>query len=140
MREGVDDSLIVKVLEHYFPDWEPLDGAVSKEWVPALCPFHGESRPSAGISYENDAFKCHACDASGSAISIIMREEGMTYRQAVEYAERISPGSNERLSRKSARKPGRRTFGESGAGRNGSGSRDGKEVPSRIRGRTTPWT
>src|SRR5690606_6584935 len=132
------DSLIVKVIQHYHSDWEPPRDR-GTEWQKALCPFHGESNPSASISFRHNAFKCHACGAGGNAITIIMREEGMSYRQAVEYAEGIAPGSDLGIPRKSGRKPGRRAFGQPGTA-DGSGQGGDQEVPSRVRRRSTPWS
>lgn len=137
MREGVEDPLIVRVIQNYYPDWDPPRDR-GREWQKALCPFHGESNPSATISFEHNAFKCFACDTKGDAISIIMREEEMTYREAVEHAETIAPGSYQQVSRKPAGKPRRRAFGGSGATEQVRKGEDGP-VPPRIRGRSTPW-
>lgn len=136
---GDSDPLITQVIRHYYPEWDPPKDR-GTEWQKALCPFHGESNPSASISFRNDAFRCHACGAGGSAISIIMREEEMTYRQAIEYAESIFAGSDIPVSRKPARKPGRRTFGGQGSdGERANENRD-SEVPARVRRRSAPWT
>src|SRR5690606_17500738 len=129
-------SLILKVLTHYFPDWEPPPD--KREWVSCLCPFHGDSRPSATVSYINDAFACFTCGVKGSAVKIIMREEGISYTKAVEFAEGILPGSHNAVRGKPARKPGRRSFGKPGDV--GSSQSKDRDIPSGVRGRATPWS
>ena len=104
-----DEPLIVRVIQQDFPDWEPPTGYA--EWLSCLCPFHGDTRPSASVSYENNAFVCHACGEKGDAIGMIMRREGVGYREAIEAAERISPGIRDQIQRQSQGQPGRRVFG-----------------------------
>lgn len=102
--------MIGEVIQRYFPDWEPPENR--REWNYTCCPFHNESDPSAAVSFDRDAFKCHACDVKGDAIALIRLQEGVTYREAVTIAESLSTGSNDAVSRKPARKPGRAVYGE----------------------------
>ena len=128
----MNDSPIVRVIKRYYPDWEePEDNY--REWVPTRCPFHGESTPSAAISYDLQGFNCFACDVRGDVISIIRHEEGVSFAEAVRVAEEISVGCNVPLQRKPPRKPSRRVPGEPG-----DSSRD--KVRAGIRGRAAPWT
>lgn len=129
----MDEPLIVKVLQSYFPDWEPpVDRG--REWVSALCPFHGDERPSASVSFKNNAFACHACGEKGNAIGIIMRREEISYSEAISYAEELSPGSSSNLSQESRRKPRRRVFGEPGTAPTGD-----RAIQTGVRRRPPPW-
>lgn len=38
------------------------------EWKNALCPFHGDTRPSLRIRLETGAFRCMACGAHGGDV------------------------------------------------------------------------
>src|SRR5690606_35191342 len=132
---GVDsaDPLIVKVLRSYDKAWKPPADR-GRKWTPCLCPFHDDENPSASINFRDNAFTCHGCGEKGNAISIIMRKEGLSYRQAVQYAEELSPGSNARLREEHARKPRRRVFGQREEA-------DGyRGVSPGVRRRTTPWS
>ena len=111
---GVMPSLIETVLTHYYPDWKPPDDYGS-EWISALCPFHGDSRPSGSVSYEHNAFMCFACGVKGNAVALVAREEEVTYREAIRIAENIYPGCVEELSPITTGQPSRRSFGEAGA-------------------------
>jgi len=127
-------SLIVKVLTHYYPHWDPPKDR-GREWIPTLCPFHGDENPSATISLVRNAFKCFACGEKGDALAIIMRKEGIGYLQALDFAERLQPGSREALRNSTARKPRRSASGNPRTGR----QRDGT-VRTGVCGRATPWS
>ncbi|QFG04669.1 DNA primase [Mycobacterium phage Keziacharles14] len=125
-------SLIVKAIQRYYTEWDPPEDN-GNEWVKCLCPFHGESRASAAISYDLDGFNCMGCNVRGDAISIIRHEEEVSFAEAKRIAESLSVGSNVPLQVKPARKPSRRVFGEQGNPR-------GNTVRPGVRGRTTPWS
>ncbi|ALA48163.1 DNA primase [Mycobacterium phage Phlei] len=127
------DSYIAKVILRYYPEWEPP--ADTREWNPCLCPFHGESNPSAAVSYDYQAFRCMACGVKGDAISLIRHEEEVTFAEAKRIAEEIAVGSGIAVPGKSARKSSRRVFGQPGTG-----SRGDQPVRTWVRGRTTPWS
>jgi len=123
--------MIVEAIQRYYPDWEPP--ADHREWNKCLCPFHGETTPSASVSFDLDGFNCFACDVRGDAISIIRHEEEVSFAEAVSIAERLSVGGHVPIQRKPPRKSSRRVFGEPG-----DTARD--TVRAGIRGRSTPWT
>ena len=125
------EALVVLAIQRYYPDWEPPPD--EREWNKCLCPFHGESIPSAAISYELGGFNCFACDVRGDEISIIRHEEEVNFAEAVRIAASLSVGSHNPVSRKPARKPCRRVFGEQGDSSRHS-------VRAGVRGRSTPWT
>lgn len=96
----MSDALVARVIQHYYPDWEPPEDT-GKTWLKCLCPFHGESNPSAAISFELDGFNCFACNTKGDAISIIRKEEGVGFVEAKRIAESICGGveANTRMGR-----------------------------------------
>lgn len=81
------DSPIAKAILRYYPDWDPP--ADTHEWNKTLCPFHGESTPSAAISYDLQGFNCMACSVRGDVISIIRHEEEVTFAEAKRIAEEL---------------------------------------------------
>lgn len=103
-------SIIVAVIHRYYEDWEPPEDDPRRDWLKCLCPFHGETRKSACVSFEHDAFICYACPVKGDAIALIRMQEGVTYAEAKLIVAELSPGGHEPVSRKPARKPGRRVF------------------------------
>ena len=60
-RDLLPDPLI------YYRD-EGLHFIGGGEWRSALCPFHEDRNPSLRVHLDSGAFKCMACDASGSDI------------------------------------------------------------------------
>lgn len=118
---------ILEVFEHFYehieiPEW-------GGPWKKILCPLHVEDRPSASINSEVGYWKCHVCDVAEDAWDIVQREEGIGFREAIEWADARFGGGSEAVSepvpRESSRRvPHRPRFG-----------RGGGEVPSRIRRR-----
>jgi hypothetical protein len=103
--------LIYKLFCEWFTDgWDMPDN--DSEWVKMVCPFHQESRASAVISYDNDAFHCHACDWSGDALKLIMRKEDCGFQDSKRRAEDILGRSYEAILRKPGGKSSRRVFGK----------------------------
>lgn len=101
---------IVMLLRTWFPDWEPPRS--QRLWAPCLCPFHAETRASASISLELNAFTCHGCAMKGGIVGLIMRKEGLKFDEAQRYATEVLDGSYVEIPRKSTRKPSRRVFGK----------------------------
>ncbi len=50
----------------------------------ALCPWHADSRPSLQINAEKQIWKCWVCDIGGDAFSFLMRDEGLTFPEALQ--------------------------------------------------------
>lgn len=48
-----------------------------------LCPFHGEKTPSFHVHPDRGFYHCFGCQASGDAISFLMRLEGHTFPEAL---------------------------------------------------------
>ena len=49
-----------------------------------LCPFHSEKTPSFTVSEEKGFFHCFGCGAHGDVIGFAMRQEGLSFPEAVE--------------------------------------------------------
>ena len=69
-------------------------------WRKIKCPFHDDGHASAGINFEEQRFKCHGCGVGGDVYDLIMYKEGGNYREAVQFAEAISPAGNTRVHKK----------------------------------------
>ena len=105
-------SAIARVILHYFPRWEPP--ANRKEWNPCLCPNHAEEHPSCAVNYDIGAIKCHSCGFKGDVLSIVKRQEGVSYSEAISTAERILEGGDEPVRVSTTGKRGRRVLTDSG--------------------------
>lgn len=47
------------------------------------CPFHDEDEPSFVVTPSKNLFHCLGCDAGGSVIDLVMKLDGLTFREAV---------------------------------------------------------
>lgn len=57
----------------------------------ACCPFHNEKTPSFSIDRDKQLFHCFGCGASGNFVQLVMRLEGLDYKDAVrQLAERAN--------------------------------------------------
>ena len=48
-----------------------------------LCPFHAEKTPSFSVNPEKQIFYCFGCATGGSVFSFLMKQQGMTFPEAV---------------------------------------------------------
>ncbi|MBF0553460.1 MAG: DNA primase [Nitrospirae bacterium] len=48
-----------------------------------LCPFHAEKTPSFVVSPEKQVFYCFGCGSGGDIITFVMKEEGISYNEAI---------------------------------------------------------
>ncbi len=78
--------------------------AVGSGWRKIRCPFHPDKHASAGVNFDEERFKCHGCGVGGDVYDLIMQREGGNYREAVKFAETISPTGNQ-SKHKSSRPP-----------------------------------
>lgn len=49
----------------------------------ACCPFHNEKTPSFSINRDKQLFHCFGCGASGNFVQLVMRLEGLDYKDAL---------------------------------------------------------
>jgi DNA primase len=49
-----------------------------------LCPFHDEKTPSFSVSPERGFFHCFGCGAGGTVFDFVMRQEGLTFPEALQ--------------------------------------------------------
>lgn len=49
-----------------------------------LCPWHDDSRPSLQVNPQRQTFKCWVCDLGGDVFSFLMKQESLTFREALE--------------------------------------------------------
>ena len=125
----MDKHPIIPILEHYGAE----NVSEYHGWRKLKCPFHGDSTASATVNSEINAFKCFACDMAGDTYTIIMKKEGVEFREAYEIAERLSGVSGVKLSKASASGRGvSNKSGNLGAGR--------KYIPPRGGRRTSHWS
>ncbi|GAA1585698.1 CHC2 zinc finger domain-containing protein [Nocardia ninae] len=130
-------AAIVSAIQRYYPDWIPPEDR--QTYNKCLCPFHGESRPSASISFEHNRFNCFACGASGDAIDIIRhQEEGISFAEAKRLAADLSPGRDDSVRESVPRQPSRRVFGQPRT--NDLGTTGARPATPGIRSRTAPWS
>jgi DNA primase len=76
---------IVTVLEHY-----GFEIPVRHGWITVRCAFHGDRVKSARLNIDNGGFRCFGCEMAGDVYSIIMKKEGVAFREAIKIAERIT--------------------------------------------------
>lgn len=51
----------------------------------ACCPFHNEKTPSFIVSPHRNTYHCFSCGAHGDSIDFVMKLDGRTYPEAIEY-------------------------------------------------------
>lgn len=61
-------------------------GGNKHEWV-VLCPYHNEKTASGTINDKKGFFHCFGCGEHHDAIGLVMKEQGLTYTQAIELLE-----------------------------------------------------
>lgn len=80
------------ILRHYGGD--PPEGYGSR-WRPMRCCFHPDRNASASYNEELDSFACLACEAKGNAVTLLMRVEGLSAREADARATEITGRAGE---------------------------------------------
>ena len=48
------------------------------------CPFHDDANPSFVVTPDKNLFHCMGCAAAGSVIDLVMKYDGLNFRQAVD--------------------------------------------------------
>lgn len=57
---------------------------VGSNWQ-GLCPFHHENSPSFNVNQERQNFYCFGCNKGGDVFSFVMEQEGLPFREALEF-------------------------------------------------------
>ncbi len=58
-----------------------------------LCPFHREKTPSFHVTPGKNLFHCFGCGAAGSVIDFVMKKDGLTKQQAIDWLVKQSNGA-----------------------------------------------
>lgn len=88
-----DKHDLIAVLTHYGTRIPEV-----RRWSSIKCVLHDDKQASAAVSPDREMFFCHACDFNGDVYAVIMRKEGVTFKDAVSRAETITNGSRRKLS------------------------------------------
>ena len=94
---------IIPILEHY--------GLIAPQgsgnrWLKVKCCFHDDRNASAAVNIDLKRFNCFACGVKGDTYDIIQEQEGLSFVEAVEFAQRISPESGAGIQQKPAKSRG----------------------------------
>lgn len=57
---------------------------VGSNWQ-GLCPFHHENSPSFNVNQERQNYYCFGCHKGGDVFSFVMEQEGLPFREALEF-------------------------------------------------------
>jgi len=81
-KERID---IVEVAAHLFPDSE-IDTTVNCRSLFCWCPFHQDrNKKSLALFREIRRFKCYACNERGDAATLVMRQKGVSFPDAIRF-------------------------------------------------------
>lgn len=53
------------------------------------CPFHEDRNPSCSVDYGEGVFHCFSCGEGGDSLTLIEKLEGLSFTEAVEFAEKF---------------------------------------------------
>jgi hypothetical protein len=76
-KEGLSPEMIAKAREY------PITELVKVTRGMALCPFHGDKRPSMDV--RKNFYHCYSCGESGDSIDLAMKIKNLTFTQAVTF-------------------------------------------------------
>ena len=62
-----------------------IEGQSAGDEYRALCPFHEETQPSFYFHSRRGVFYCHGCGCRGDGFALVMRREGKSFPEAVEW-------------------------------------------------------
>lgn len=107
---GQEKPPIADVLTYYGADVNESGGQRK-----IRCPFHGDDRnASASVHWDKAVFNCFTCGVRGDSLALIMSREGLTFVEALSFAERVFGGSYRAVRGGNARKSRRRVFEDEG--------------------------
>jgi hypothetical protein len=94
--------------------------AIGSGWRKMRCCFHSDSHASAAVNYDKNVFVCHGCGVKGDVYALIMQKEGVNFREAKQFAEKVLTAGNTEVH-SSNRKRERLSVKPSSLGRRGKG-------------------
>jgi len=84
--------------------WEALGGTTrslkSYGWTAASCCLHEDRVTSAQINEEKQTFRCMVCDVYGDVYTLVMKKEGIGFRESTRRAAELT-GDSSPLQRQS---------------------------------------
>lgn len=85
LAEKIHKIDIVEIIKNYLQLFKKGNNYL------AICPFHGDTKPSLTINSQKNIFKCFACSAGGDAIKFVMLYKNLNYQQAlIEIAHQLN--------------------------------------------------
>ncbi len=82
-RSIIDEIIYRSDIEQVIGSYVTLKRAGSN--FNGLCPFHNEKTPSFTVFPATKSFYCFGCGAGGDVITFIMKNENLSYREALEF-------------------------------------------------------
>lgn len=79
--ENVKEIPIDEVVEKYCEDIEMKQSGEIR--MTALCPFHGETKPSFTLYLDTNTFYCFGCNVGGDVIRFVREFSGLSFRASV---------------------------------------------------------
>ena len=73
-------------------------------WVPLKCVIHDDATASATINLREQIYSCFVCDIYGDVYELIMKKEGVGFKDAVNRAETITNGNRSKILRNTKRR------------------------------------
>ena len=73
-------------------------------WVPLKCVVHDDATASATINLREQIYSCFVCDIYGDVYELIMKKEGVNFKDAISRAETITNGNRSKISRNHRRR------------------------------------
>lgn len=92
--EEIERPDLTEVLAYY--------GVISqKRMVP--CPLHDDKTPSCSVNYSKGLWNCHSCGEAGTSWDLIMKKEGVDFKEAKDFAashnfKDVGGGSSEQVT------------------------------------------
>ncbi|WP_374191296.1 CHC2 zinc finger domain-containing protein [Streptomyces argyrophylli] len=120
-RSAVVKPPIAEVLRHYYQ----IDVKQRAGWSKIPCPLHVDENPSASVSTEKQRWNCFVCQVSEDSLDVIMRMEGIGFREAQSWAHERFGGGREDVPPAVQGEPGRGVHQGSRPGRRGGSIRPG---------------
>ena len=72
-------------------------------WLSVRCPFHSDRTASARVNHDKNAFTCNACGTEGDSLALLMRQRGLSFRQALELGKQLAGIESDRPRKRTRR-------------------------------------